>query len=66
MFQEFYSHSTLLHLPLVALGLFVAAFVFAVWHTLHRKDGDDIAQLPLLHDDVSEEAICTPEGGHHV
>jgi hypothetical protein len=63
MWKEFYANSTLLDLPLFAMGLFMIGFVIAVAFALKRKDAgdDDVSRLPLTPDDRQLE-----EGGQHV
>lgn len=60
MYQEFYRGSTLLHLPLFALLLFVAVFVGTVaWLFIFQRRNprfDSLAAIPLGDDEVSAPA----------
>ncbi|MEM9553604.1 MAG: CcoQ/FixQ family Cbb3-type cytochrome c oxidase assembly chaperone [Acidobacteriota bacterium] len=64
MYQEFYANSHLLVLPVIALSLFVAAFIAILyWVFVHLRDSsvpDYMANLPLTDgpvvDDGSSEA----------
>lgn len=65
MYQEFYSHSTLLALPLVAMALFMGTFAVVVYRVLRRRGGDaererHLSELPLIND----EPRATEGDGH--
>lgn len=66
MYQEFYAHSTLLSLPLVAMVLFMGTFGVVVLRTFSRRRRDEgrerhLAQLPL-----DDDAPPGGEGEGHV
>jgi len=53
MYKEFFVHSPVLALPVIALGIFVVVFVMVVIRTMFRKKDQEeqlVASLPLLDD----------------
>lgn len=62
MYQQFYTHSTLLHLPLFAMALFMATFAAVVWRAF-RKKGDPERERRLLHLPLADDAeLCRDDG----
>jgi hypothetical protein len=66
MYQEFLSGSGLLHLPLIAMGIFFVTFVLILaWVFLGKrgsKSWNEIASLPLEDDSVTR-GEHDPNGG---
>lgn len=61
MYQQFYTHSTLLGLPLLAMALFMGTFAVVVGRALlrprHEREAH-LLELPLLDDEQ-------PQGDRH-
>lgn len=63
MYQQFYTHSTLLALPLVAMALFMGTYAVVVFRALRRRDvqrEQHLSALPLDNDEPRAR-----EGEHH-
>ncbi len=70
MYQQFYSGSALLSLPLVAMALFMGTFAVVVWRTLRRRSRDPqqdahLARLPLCDDEPLPQAPPASRGAGH-
>lgn len=66
MYQEFYSHSTLLALPLVAMALFMGTFTVVVIRALRRRGGDTERERHLSHLPLDSDEPRVLEGDGHV
>lgn len=65
MYQEFYSHSTLLALPLLAMALFMGTFAFVVFRVLRRSGRDGERERHLLQLPLDEDEPRAVEGDGH-
>ncbi len=56
MYRQFFVHSPVLALPVLAMVIFMAVFAAVSWRTLRRKgdEFDQTARLPMA--DADEEA----------
>lgn len=61
MYQQFYTHSTLLFLPLFAMALFMVTFAAVVWRAFRRR-GDPERERHLLHLPLADDVeLCRTE-----